>query len=277
MTDPTPAPYEGSADLKPCPFCGGKAAITDQEPFCVECCEERCNVDGPCHADKADAIAAWNLRAALASQPVPAVAVKPFGLDDPGVETLRSNGLKPEEISGDAVSQAERVRELLHWFLRLSRGSANPKWTREHAFELAYYIATTDNRASIDTHAIAMEAWLKGVKATHAERDQMLRLGFITKAEFDAALAPATQAVPDMVEALREALALIDSARALRNTDVWSAEAKNLEARAGDIIETALTAERESQPTGPNYWPDDLRKAAGRFKALAASNPGSGR
>ncbi|BCH20151.1 Lar family restriction alleviation protein [Mesorhizobium sp. L-2-11] len=48
--------------LLPCPFCGGKAAITDQEPFSVECVEERCNVDGPCHADKADAIAAWNRR-----------------------------------------------------------------------------------------------------------------------------------------------------------------------------------------------------------------------
>ncbi|WP_287062654.1 Lar family restriction alleviation protein [Mesorhizobium sp.] len=50
-------------ELLRCPFCGGKAAITDQEPFCVECVEERCNVDGPCHADKADAIAAWNRRA----------------------------------------------------------------------------------------------------------------------------------------------------------------------------------------------------------------------
>ncbi|RWO57266.1 Lar family restriction alleviation protein [Mesorhizobium sp.] len=71
--------------LMPCPFCGGKAAITDQEPFSVECVEERCNVDGPCHADKADAIAAWNRRA------VPAVAVK--GLTDAEIKKLwRQNG-----------------------------------------------------------------------------------------------------------------------------------------------------------------------------------------
>ncbi|RWN35821.1 hypothetical protein [Mesorhizobium sp.] len=118
----------------------------------------------------------------------------PFGLYEPHIETLRSNGLKPEEISGNPVKQAERVRELLHWFVRLSRGSANPKWMREHAFELAYYIATTDDRAAIDTHAIEKEAWLKGVKATHVEREQMLRLGFITESEF-AAAAPRPQAV----------------------------------------------------------------------------------
>ncbi|WP_287249012.1 Lar family restriction alleviation protein [Mesorhizobium sp.] len=84
MTDQTSAPSEGSADLKPCPFCGGKAAITDQEPFCVECCEERCNVNGPCHADKADAIVAWNRRDALASQPVPAGAVMGLEWRDDG-------------------------------------------------------------------------------------------------------------------------------------------------------------------------------------------------
>ncbi|RUV69677.1 MAG: hypothetical protein EOR26_05235 [Mesorhizobium sp.] len=79
------------------------------------------------------------------------------------------------------------------------------------------------------------------------------------------ALAPA-QAVPgDMVEAL----ALINSARALRNADMWSAEAKTLETQAAAIIETALAAEKESQPIGPNYWPDELRSAAGRLAALA--------
>ncbi|TPJ70497.1 MULTISPECIES: hypothetical protein [unclassified Mesorhizobium] len=140
--------------------------------------------------------AAAAIRAALSASPVGQIAEgetveKPFGLDKDQVETLRANGLKPEEISGDPTTQARRVGELLHWFDRLSRGSANPKWTREHAFELAYYIATTDDRAPIDTHELEKAAWLKGVKATHVERDQMLRFGFITKAEFAAALSAA--------------------------------------------------------------------------------------
>ncbi|RWO23304.1 hypothetical protein [Mesorhizobium sp.] len=133
--------------------------------------------------------------------PAGAAAVKaPFGLDGPQVEMLRSNGLKPEEIAGDPVKQAKRVRELLHWFVRLSRRWANPKWTREHAFELAYYIATTDDRAPLDTYAIKKEAWLNGVKATHVERDQMLRLGFITESEFDAAAPPPQAVVPGKMD-----------------------------------------------------------------------------
>jgi hypothetical protein len=135
------------------------------------------------------------LEALPTPQPVerPCEPVAPFGIDKDGVEALRANGLKPEEISGDPKLQAERVRELLHWFVRLSRGSANPKWTRDHAFELAYYIATTDDRAPIDTSKIEQDAWLKGVKAPYAERDMMLRIGLITQAELDAAtpLSPA--------------------------------------------------------------------------------------
>ncbi|TIM16232.1 MAG: hypothetical protein E5Y67_03295 [Mesorhizobium sp.] len=113
----------------------------------------------------------------------------PFGLDAESIEAFRFNSLKPEEIAGDARTQAKRIGELLHWFARLQRGSANPKWTRAHAMELAYYIATTDDRAPIDIAQIEKDAWLKGVKATHDERGMMLRLGMITKAEFDAALA----------------------------------------------------------------------------------------
>jgi hypothetical protein len=119
-----------------------------------------------------------------------AAVAQPFGLDKDNIEALRSNGLKPEEISGDQKTQAERVRELLHWFVRLSRGSANPKWTREHAFELAYYIATTDDRAPVDISAIEKEAWLKGIKATCDERGMMLRIGLITEAEFESAASP---------------------------------------------------------------------------------------
>ncbi|RUU29703.1 hypothetical protein EOC94_12595 [Mesorhizobium sp. M6A.T.Ce.TU.016.01.1.1] len=122
------------------------------------------------------------------AQAVPGDMV-PFGLDAESIEAFRFNSLKPEEIAGDALTQAKRIGELLHWFARLQRGSANPKWTRAHAMELAYYIATTDDRAPIDIAQIEKDAWLKGVKATHDERGMMLRLGMITKAEFDAAIA----------------------------------------------------------------------------------------
>ncbi|RWQ35486.1 MAG: hypothetical protein EOS20_18430 [Mesorhizobium sp.] len=130
----------------------------------------------------------------LAPAIAPAIQAVPgdmeaFGLDAESIEAFRFNSLKPEEIAGDARTQAKRIGELLHWFARLQRGSANPKWTMAHAMELAYYIATTDDRAPIDIAQIEKDAWLKGVKATHDERGMMLRLGMITKAEFDAALA----------------------------------------------------------------------------------------
>lgn len=53
-------------DLKSCPFCGSEAKITDTEPYAVECANEGCQIDGPCHGNKAEAIAAWNRRASPA-------------------------------------------------------------------------------------------------------------------------------------------------------------------------------------------------------------------
>jgi hypothetical protein len=70
-----------------------------------------------------------------------------WGLTEQEVEALRASGLKPEEISGGAEARDRRVRELLCWFVRLADGNANPKWTREHAFELAYHIATAERDA----------------------------------------------------------------------------------------------------------------------------------
>lgn len=49
--------------LKPCPFCGSEAKITDAEPYAVECDNIFCLIDGPCHGSKSDAIEAWNSRA----------------------------------------------------------------------------------------------------------------------------------------------------------------------------------------------------------------------
>ncbi|MBZ9922004.1 hypothetical protein LB579_30395 [Mesorhizobium sp. BR1-1-7] len=104
----------------------------------------------------------------------------PFGLSVEQIETLRSNGLKPEEIAGDQRVQAKRVSELLHWFVRLSRNSANPKWTRSHALELAYYIATTDSRAPFDIDAVERAAWLRGLQEPAEVREMAVRHGWIS-------------------------------------------------------------------------------------------------
>jgi Lar family restriction alleviation protein len=62
-----------SEELKPCPFCGGRAAIFTREnahwPHCLN--EEECGAEGPGASDIASAAAAWNRRA---SHPAPTVA-----------------------------------------------------------------------------------------------------------------------------------------------------------------------------------------------------------
>jgi hypothetical protein len=134
--------------------------------------------------------------AAFAAPAVAAVAVsvKPFDLSAENIETLRSNGLKPEEIAGDQRVQAKRVGELLHWFVRLARDSANPKWTRSHAFELAYYLATTDDRAPFDIGAVEQAAWLKGLQEPAEVRDMAVRHGWIPA---PSSIIPATKPVAD--------------------------------------------------------------------------------
>jgi hypothetical protein len=62
-------------------------------------------------------------------------------LSNVDVDALLAHSLKPDEISGE--ERELRVRELLRWFSRLTRQQANPKWLESHAYELAYYIATS--------------------------------------------------------------------------------------------------------------------------------------
>lgn len=76
--------------------------------------------------------------AALATQQ--AVQGEPW--PDVDASALLKASLKPDEIAGDAATQRRRVHELLRWFVRFQSGNANPKWLREHAAELAYYVAT---------------------------------------------------------------------------------------------------------------------------------------
>lgn len=100
-----------------------------------------------------------------------------FGLMDGDVAALRDAGLKPEEIAGDAVKQQERVSELVHWFARFLRGSANPKWLASHAMELAYYIATNADNRHIDVGEIRKAGFKEGLNVTPEERAMLERIG----------------------------------------------------------------------------------------------------
>jgi hypothetical protein len=111
-----------------------------------------------------------------------ATAPQPPGFDlaTDDVEKLLSQCLKPKEISGVAAVQLDRIKELMHWFRRFADGNANPKWFRAHAFELAYYIATTAGNRFIDLEAVRREAWIEGVNITPNARAIAETLGLIT-------------------------------------------------------------------------------------------------
>ena len=67
-----------SNDLKPCPFCGGKAnrrIVDGWERIC--CTNVSCQTTGGRHVGEQDAIAAWNRRAPDLT-PSPAVTGRPF-------------------------------------------------------------------------------------------------------------------------------------------------------------------------------------------------------
>ncbi|KWF90343.1 hypothetical protein WL95_27320 [Burkholderia cepacia] len=139
---------------------------------------------------------------ALKGDPQPAQADAPaeardepagYGLSSEQLAVLCSNGLKPEEIGGDAATQHDRVRELVHWFARFARGEANPKWAHSHAFELAYFVASNGQNRQIDLHAIKDVAYLEGVNITPSDRGILERLGKIpVSAPADAAEARLT-------------------------------------------------------------------------------------
>ena len=48
------------ADLKPCPFCGGKAILANIGMNWITCTE--CDVETPWYEESEDAIEAWNRR-----------------------------------------------------------------------------------------------------------------------------------------------------------------------------------------------------------------------
>lgn len=59
MTDPV----SKAEALKPCPFCGGKAGVSYDSGVCFGECND-CHTEGPCCRSAAEAIDAWNRRAA---------------------------------------------------------------------------------------------------------------------------------------------------------------------------------------------------------------------
>jgi hypothetical protein len=99
-----------------------------------------------------------------------------YGLSKDDLEDLLKGSLKPEEIAGTPEKQHDRVKELMHWFARLSRGQANPKWTTSHACELAYYIATTDAARHLDLNAMRMAAFREGVHLPEDQRRTIIRI-----------------------------------------------------------------------------------------------------
>lgn len=102
-------------------------------------------------------------------------AVKPettvnFGLSEEQMELILSKCLKPEEIAGTPEQIQDRVHELLHWFARLGQNRANPKWTFQHAMELAYYIASNAINQHLDLSAVRCNAYSEGVVASEKDR-----------------------------------------------------------------------------------------------------------
>jgi len=95
---------------------------------------------------------------------------EPFDLSPEDIQKLLDRCLKPDEIGGDAAIQQDRVRELVRWFRRYADGSASAKWLTAHAFELAYYIATSSGNRFIDLDAIREKAYYEGVNITPKER-----------------------------------------------------------------------------------------------------------
>jgi hypothetical protein len=178
-----------------------------------------------------------------------------FGLAVEQIDALRTNSLKPEEIAGAPDVQLDRVRELVWWFARLADNHANPKWTRGHAFELAYYVASMDVKRGIDLKPIRDAAFKEGCNITPSERGSLERIGFLaTPSTGDSTDAPEQQAAMS----IEEERAAFESTMAKRspgcdfhrfNKDNYSNRFTH-NAWDGWLARAALKGEQPAQPSG---------------------------
>lgn len=139
--------------------------------------------------------ALWSAAWTAVQSPSAEAAEPGHGLTTEQADLLLTSSLKPEEIGGAPDLQHRRVRELLHWFARLTQGNANPKWLRGHAFELAYYVATMGPDRSLDVDAIRKAGFLEGVNISPEDRRMLERIGTI----------PAQSPSAEMLNGLTEA------------------------------------------------------------------------
>ena len=172
------------------------------------------------------------------------VSTDNFGLTTEQIERLRMKSLKPDAISGDGVAQAERVGELVAWFARLATGSANPKWTTAHAYELAYYVATHAESRKVDIGATRNAAYIEGATISDGDRRMLERIGAIptkprpsTTEDASAVAQPRPVGVPDGWKLVPvEPTAEILGAAAASVWPVASADDLKLAAKAAMIV-----------------------------------------
>ena len=122
---------------------------------------------------------AWDHLLVYAPKPAAKVEAPGYELSNAQLATLLSEGLKPEEICGTAEVQHARVGELVRWFVRLATGSANPKWARSHAFELAYFVATSAGNRHIDINKVREDGFKEGAMVSPQDRGSLERIGFL--------------------------------------------------------------------------------------------------
>ncbi len=101
-----------------------------------------------------------------------------FGINEDRLKILLSNCLKPEEISGDPLTQHTRVIELLSWFSREPEFAGNPKWLRGHGSELAYYLAAGSSLERLDLGALKKRKFDEGFFISEKDREILTRIGY---------------------------------------------------------------------------------------------------
>lgn len=104
------------------------------------------------------------------------IELKHIELTEIALQNLLLSCGKPAEINGPPEIRNDRAGELIRWFARLANNNANPKWLREHAFELAFYIATQAGFKPLDLKELRDAHYIEGVNISDNDRDILERL-----------------------------------------------------------------------------------------------------